>query len=84
MANYGGLSMRFSAQALRLEWSAAERRVAAVVCRNPQTGAEDRIPCRAVVLAAGAVNSAQILLQSHSRDFPSGLQFTRLSRALSA
>jgi choline dehydrogenase-like flavoprotein len=59
--------------ALRLEWSPAERRVTAVSCRNPHTGSEDRIPCRAVVLAAGAVNSAQILLESSSADFPDGL-----------
>jgi choline dehydrogenase-like flavoprotein len=65
--------VRFDAQALRLEWSPAERRVIAVVCRDPRTGSEDRIPCRAVVLAAGAVNSAQILMESTSVDFPDGL-----------
>lgn len=69
----GGLSVQYRSQALRLVWSAAERRVTAVVCRNPQTGAEFEIPCRAAVLAAGAVNSARILLESRSGDFPSGL-----------
>jgi len=69
----GGLSVRYEAQALRLTWSSAERRVIAVVCRNPQTGSEQTIPCRAVVLAAGAVNSAQILLESNSTEFPDGL-----------
>src|SRR5579859_628025 len=69
----GGLSVRYDAQALRLEWSAAERRVVAVTIRNRRTGGEERIPCRAVVVAAGAINSAQILLQSKSGDFPSGL-----------
>jgi choline dehydrogenase-like flavoprotein len=69
----GRLEVRYDSQALRLIWSNAERRVNAVVCRNPRTGSEQRIPCRAVVLAAGAVNSAQILLESQSADFPSGL-----------
>ncbi|MES1177862.1 MAG: GMC oxidoreductase [Myxococcales bacterium] len=73
IARGGGLEVRLSAQALRLEWSAAERRVVAVVTRDPRTGSEERIPCRAVVLAAGAINTAQILLQSQSADFPTGL-----------
>jgi choline dehydrogenase-like flavoprotein len=77
VARDGGLSIQFSAQALRLEWSAAERRVVAVTCRNPNTGSEERIPCRAVVLAAGAVNSAQILLHSKTADFPNGLGNSR-------
>lgn len=69
----GGLSVRFDSQALRLVWSHAEKRVVAVAVRNPSTGAETDIPCRAVVLAAGAVNSAQILLESTSSSFPDGL-----------
>jgi choline dehydrogenase-like flavoprotein len=73
IAQSGGLRVRYDAQALRLVWSAEERRVVAVACRDPRTGSEDRIPCRAVVLAAGAVNSAQILLASTSADHPDGL-----------
>jgi choline dehydrogenase-like flavoprotein len=69
----GGLSVRFDSPALRLEWSAEQRRVSAVICRNPRTGSEERIPCRAVVLAAGAVSSAQILLESRHRELPNGL-----------
>ncbi len=65
--------MRYDTQALRLVWSASRRRVVAVVCRDAKTGADVEIPCRAVVLAAGAVNSAQILLESASPDFPDGL-----------
>lgn len=72
-AEAGGLSVRFDALALRLEWSRAERKVSAVICRNQTTGAEERIPCRAVVLAAGAVNSAQILLESRSAELPDGI-----------
>jgi len=69
----GELTVRYEARALRLEWSPAKRRVTAIVCRDPATGSEERIPCRAVVLAAGAVNSAEILLNSCSSDFPEGL-----------
>ncbi|MEP7052436.1 MAG: GMC family oxidoreductase [Pseudomonadota bacterium] len=73
IAQRGGLSLRYGAQALRLEWSSRERRVVAVVCRDTRTGQEFMIPCRAVVLAAGAVNSAQILMESECADFPDGL-----------
>jgi choline dehydrogenase-like flavoprotein len=68
-----GLSVRYQARALSLVWSAEEGRVTAVRCRNPRTSAEELVPCRAVVLAAGAVNSAQILLESANADFPAGL-----------
>jgi choline dehydrogenase-like flavoprotein len=69
----GGLSVRFDTRAESLEWSNNERRVVAVHGRDARTGARLRIPCRAVVLAAGAVNSAQILLESTSQEFPEGL-----------
>jgi choline dehydrogenase-like flavoprotein len=69
----GGLSVRYDTRAENLEWPNTERRVVAVHCRDTRTGARLRIPCRAVVLAAGAVNSAQILLESTSTEFPEGL-----------
>lgn len=69
----GRLTVRHAAQVTQLEWSGARRRVEAALVRDVQTGATDRIPCRAVVLAAGAINTAKILLQSTSRDFPAGL-----------
>jgi choline dehydrogenase-like flavoprotein len=69
----GKVAVRYDARALRLEWSPAKRRVDAVVFRDTQSGAEERLPCRAVVVAAGAVNTAEILLQSSSADFPEGL-----------
>ena len=69
----GGLSVRYDTRAERLEWSQVDRKVVAVRCRDTRTGAALRIPCRAVVLAAGAVNSAQILLESTSAEFPDGL-----------
>jgi choline dehydrogenase-like flavoprotein len=67
------MSVRYAARALRLEWSPGEQRVTAVSYRDSESGREERITCRAVVVAAGAINSAQILLQSTSADFPHGL-----------
>jgi choline dehydrogenase-like flavoprotein len=69
----GRLTVRFDARATRLEWSGEARRVKAVVFRDAGTGVDHRITCRAVVLAAGAVNTAKILLQSTDADFPEGL-----------
>jgi choline dehydrogenase-like flavoprotein len=69
----GRLEVRFGARAVRLDWSSESQRVEGVFVRNALTGGEERIPCRAVVLAAGAVTSAQILLESESPDFPEGL-----------
>jgi choline dehydrogenase-like flavoprotein len=71
--NDGRFSVRFAARALRLEWSSHLKRVAAVVVRDVRTGSEERVSCDGVVLAAGAVNTAQILLESCSGDFPRGL-----------
>jgi choline dehydrogenase-like flavoprotein len=73
IAKRGRLCLRFDTQAISLEWSTNDRKVVAVNCRDTRTGARVRIPCRAVVLAAGAVNSAQILLESTSTEFPEGL-----------
>jgi choline dehydrogenase-like flavoprotein len=69
----GRLATRFDARVTRLEWSSQARRVTAVVFRDGRTGAEERVPCRAVIVAAGAVASAEILLSSSSSDFPDGL-----------
>jgi choline dehydrogenase-like flavoprotein len=69
----GLLGVRYDSRALRLEWSAAKQRVTAVITTDRRTGSEERIPCRAVVLAAGAARSAQILLASQSADMPHGL-----------
>jgi choline dehydrogenase-like flavoprotein len=69
----GTIDVRFGARVSALEWSASERRVTAVTYRDRQSGLEGRVPCRAVVVAGGAINTAQILLQSKSADFPKGL-----------
>ncbi len=69
----GRLKTHFDARVLRLEWSPRSRRVEAVVFRDTRTGTENRVPCRAVVLAAGAIGTSEILLASSSADFPQGL-----------
>jgi choline dehydrogenase-like flavoprotein len=69
----GRLAVRFGARVLRLEWAAAQRRVEAVVVRDEETGSEERLACRGVVVAAGAIGTPEILLNSMSADFPQGL-----------
>jgi choline dehydrogenase-like flavoprotein len=69
----GGLSVRFGARVKRLEWDGRRRRVEAVVFRDAATGRDERVTCRAVILAAGAINTPLVLLQSQSPDFPGGL-----------
>ncbi len=69
----GRLEARFDARVIRLEWSPSMKRVEAVIVRDGRTGVESRIPCRAVVVAAGAMRTAEILLASSSADFPDGL-----------
>jgi choline dehydrogenase-like flavoprotein len=69
----GRLTTRFDARVVGLEWSPQRRRVEAVRVRDARTGAESRMPCRAVVVAAGAICTPEILLASKSADFPDGL-----------
>lgn len=69
----GRLAMRFNARVERLELSPDGRRVGAVIVRDTRTGSESRVPCRAVVVAAGAIRTPEILLASSSAEFPDGL-----------
>ena len=69
----GRLAMRFNAKVVRLEWSREQRRVSAVIVRDARTGSESRLACRAVVIAAGAIRTPELLLASASTDFPDGL-----------
>jgi choline dehydrogenase-like flavoprotein len=69
----GMIQARFGARVSRLEWSSSRRRVEAVTFRDRRTGSEQRVACRAVVIAGGALNTPQVLLQSKSADFPHGL-----------
>jgi choline dehydrogenase-like flavoprotein len=69
----GRLTIRYASRVTQLEWSGAGGRVEAVIVRDARTGATHRIRCRAALLAAGAINTTKILLQSSSPDFPDGL-----------
>src|SRR4051794_25421054 len=69
----GRLKVKFDARALRLEWSREKRAVTAVIYRDMKTGRDERMPCGAVVVSAGAINSARILLESTADEFPAGL-----------
>jgi choline dehydrogenase-like flavoprotein len=69
----GRVAIRFGARVHQLEWSGRARRVEAVIYRDTATGEDHRLPCRAVVVAAGAVNTTKLLLGSTSADFPDGL-----------
>jgi choline dehydrogenase-like flavoprotein len=67
------VAVRFGAAATTIEWSGVRRRATAVVYRDMLTGTDHRIECRAVVIAAGTINSTKLLLQSRDRDFSQGL-----------
>jgi choline dehydrogenase-like flavoprotein len=69
----GSIRARYDARALRLQWSADEQRVVAIEFLDTRTGQIGTIPCRAVIVAAGAANSAELLLASKSGSFPEGL-----------
>jgi choline dehydrogenase-like flavoprotein len=73
MVQAGRAAIRFDARAERLEWSPGDRRVSHVVYRDTRTGQQASLACRAVIVAAGAVNSARLLLESRSDEFPEGL-----------
>ncbi len=65
------VALETGAEVLRLETDAAGKRVAAVVYRKD--GAEQRLSPKLVVLAAGAVMSAVLLLRSADGKNPRGL-----------
>jgi choline dehydrogenase-like flavoprotein len=68
-----GFDLRLGAHALRLEWCARRRRVDAVIYYDRIAHSERRLPCAAVVVAAGPLMSAKLLLDSACPDFPDGL-----------
>ena len=62
-----------NAEVVRLDWSSSAGAVRAVEYVDRTTGEQRSLPCRAVVLAAGTLDSTRVLLQSRSDDFPDGL-----------
>jgi choline dehydrogenase-like flavoprotein len=63
----------FGAHALRLEWSGERRRATRLIYRDAASGEERAIAADAFVLAAGALGSTRLLMESRSADFPAGL-----------
>jgi choline dehydrogenase-like flavoprotein len=61
------------AHALRIGWDGAKKRSTYVVYRDRRSGADEKLAAAAFVLGCGAVNSAKLLLNSRSPDFPEGL-----------
>jgi choline dehydrogenase-like flavoprotein len=61
------------AEVTRLEYDPQSQRVSSVEYLDHETRTRKSIPCRSVVVAAGAIDSAAILLRSTSADFPDGL-----------
>jgi choline dehydrogenase-like flavoprotein len=57
----------------RLNWNSSEARVESVDYLDRDTGAAHTVRARAVVVAAGAIDSTVLLLRSVSADFPAGL-----------
>lgn len=68
-----GFDLRLGAHALRLEWNPERRRVDAVIYYDKMARCKRRLPCAAVVVAAGPLMSAKLLLDSACPDFPDGL-----------
>jgi choline dehydrogenase-like flavoprotein len=62
-----------NAHAVALNWSRAKGRVESVDYIDTVARARRTVPARAVVVAAGAVDSTVLLLRSRSDDFPAGL-----------
>lgn len=59
--------------AICLEWSGQKKRVEAVIYRDRATNTDQRLTGQGVVLAAGALASTKLLLDSECADFPQGL-----------
>ena len=68
-----GFELRQGAHVTRLHWSSAKHRVDEVEYVDRVTGETHVVPARAVVVAAGTIDTTMILLRSISADFPDGL-----------
>jgi choline dehydrogenase-like flavoprotein len=69
--------LRTGAFVTQLNWSSSSGRVESVAYVDRRTGARENLRARAVVVAAGAIDSTVILLRSRSHDFPEGLGNSR-------
>jgi choline dehydrogenase-like flavoprotein len=73
LSRFPHFELRLGAHAQRLTWNDALRRVDGVEYVDRATGANHHLSGSAVVVAAGPLASPKLLLQSVSRDFPTGL-----------
>lgn len=69
--------LRTDALVVGLNWSPAARRVESVDYIDRTTGVRGTARARAIVVAAGAIDSTVLLMRSRSDDFPRGLGNTR-------
>ena len=76
-SNPSEFQLKTGAYVMRLNWSSTSGRVESVEYVDRQTGGREQLRARAVVVAAGAIDSTVILLRSTSRDFPDGLGNSR-------
>ena len=65
--------LKTGAYVMRLKWSSQSGRVKSVEYVDRRTGAREQLHGRAVVVAAGTIDTTVILLRSTSSDFPDGL-----------
>lgn len=61
------------ARAVSLNWSSSQGKVESVDYVDTTSGERRTVPARAVVVAAGAIDSTVLLMRSRSADFPHGL-----------
>jgi len=70
---HSNLTTVLGARATRLIWDGAQGRVTAVEYHDAGSNTIRRLAAQTVVVAAGAINSIRLLLNSTSADFPDGL-----------
>lgn len=73
MLEHRPFELRRGAHAVRLHWSSQHGRVEAVEYVDVTAGRRATVRCRAVVVAAGCIDSTVLLLRSTTEDFPAGL-----------
>jgi choline dehydrogenase-like flavoprotein len=73
LSRFPHFELRLGAHAQRLTWNSAVGRVDGVEYLDRATGTLQRLAASAVVVGAGPLASPKLLLQSTSRDFPTGL-----------
>ncbi len=73
MLSNPGFELRSGAQVTRLRWSTSNHRVEGADYVDPTSGVAGFAAARAVVVAAGTIDTTAILLGSRSSDFPDGI-----------